>query len=67
MVEYMDLKTGKILDVLKKHGLDDNTLIMFSSDNGGQALSNCAPLYAHKHTLFEGGLRVPLIALAEGN
>lgn len=62
MVEYMDAKTGQILETLKKHGLDDNTLILFSSDNGGQVLGNCAPLRGHKHMLFEGGVRVPLIA-----
>jgi arylsulfatase A len=62
MVEYMDAKTGQILDTLKKLGLYDNTLIMFSSDNGGQLLGNCEPLRGHKHTLFEGGIRVPMIA-----
>ncbi|WP_136063396.1 sulfatase-like hydrolase/transferase [Pontiella sulfatireligans] len=62
MVEYMDAKTGQILEVLHKYGLDDNTLILFASDNGGQVLGNCAPLRGHKHTLFEGGVRVPLIA-----
>jgi len=62
MAEYMDAKTGQILEALKKHGLADNTLIMFSSDNGGQVLGNCEPLRGHKHTLFEGGIRVPMIA-----
>jgi len=62
MVEYMDLKTGQILATLKQHGLIDNTLIIFSSDNGGQVLGNREPLRGYKHMLFEGGIRVPLIA-----
>jgi len=62
MVEYMDTKTGQILETLKKHGLDENTLVIFSSDNGGQLLGNNTPLRRSKQWLFEGGIRVPLIA-----
>ena len=62
MVDYMDLKTGQILDALRKHGLLENTLIIFSSDNGGQVLGNREPLRGYKHMLFEGGIREPLIA-----
>ncbi|MBU0640527.1 MAG: sulfatase-like hydrolase/transferase [Planctomycetes bacterium] len=75
MVTRMDRDIGRILDLLRELGLDDNTLIMFSSDNGptfdvGGADSNffasTGLLRGRKCDLFEGGIRVPLIARWRG-
>ena len=61
MVERMDLGVGMILAELEKHGLADNTLVVFSSDNGGERFSRNAPLFHHKATVWEGGIRVPCL------
>ncbi len=61
MVERIDLGVGKILAELEKHGLTDNTLVVFSSDNGGERYSRNLPLFHHKATVWEGGIRVPCV------
>jgi len=63
MVRYMDEQIRRVLDVLDELGLSENTLVLFSSDNGaGKGRGgSCAPLRGWKHTLYEGGTRVPLI------
>ena len=61
MVERMDLGVGMILAELEKHGLADNTLVVFSSDNGGERFSRNLPLFHHKATVWEGGIRVPCL------
>ncbi|WOO43413.1 arylsulfatase [Rubellicoccus peritrichatus] len=60
MVTSMDEQIGNIAKALKEKGVFDNTLIFFSSDNGGHTdgASN-KPLRRHKGTLYEGGVRVP--------
>lgn len=63
----IDWSVGEILDALKKHGIDDNTLVVFSSDNGpwllyGNHAGSAGPLREGKATAFEGGVRVPLVA-----
>ncbi len=58
----MDDSIGEIMDRLDKLHLTDNTLVFFISDNGGDAAANNGPLRAGKTSLFEGGLRVPMIA-----
>ncbi|MFM8904771.1 MAG: sulfatase [Verrucomicrobiota bacterium] len=62
MVESIDDSVGRVMATLKELGLDENTIILFSSDNGGfyNATSN-APLRANKGAYYEGGIRVPLI------
>ena len=62
MVESMDSATGAVLDALRRRGLEDNTLVIFSNDNGGERLSDNSPYFHVKGTLFEGGIRVPAIA-----
>ncbi|TWU38548.1 sulfatase [Novipirellula artificiosorum] len=62
MVESIDDSVGRVLNALRASGKDDNTVIIFTSDNGGfyKATSN-APLRANKGSYYEGGIRVPLI------
>ena len=61
MLERADQGVGRIVDTLQKLGLTRNTLVIFTNDNGGEWLSRNAPLYHRKDTLWEGGIRVPLI------
>ena len=55
----MDQNIGKVLSVLKKHRLEENTLVVFLSDNGGHEASPNKPLRGKKGTYWEGGLRIP--------
>ncbi len=71
VVQEIDWSTGEILNTIKNLGLYDNTLILFTSDNGPWLLygedGGCAgPLKCGKGTTFEGGMRVPFIAWAPG-
>ncbi len=61
MVEQVDHGLGMIFAELEKHRLLDNTLIVLSSDNGGERYSDNSPLFHHKSTLWEGGIRVPCL------
>jgi uncharacterized sulfatase len=62
-LEYMDEQTGRIFDALKTHGLDNNTLVMFTSDNGPMAKDGDAGgLRGRIRDSYEGGVRVPFIA-----
>lgn len=63
MVAYMDEQIGRVLDALDQLEIRDNTLVLFSSDNGaGEGRGgSCGPLRGWKHYLYEGGIRVPLI------
>ena len=61
MLERADQGVGRILDLLDKLKLSSNTLVIFTSDNGGEWLSRNAPLFHRKSTLWEGGIRVPLL------
>lgn len=67
VIECIDWSTGQILDTLAKLGLDDNTLVIYTSDNGpwlsqGKNGGSALPLRAGKTTTYEGGMRVPCIA-----
>ncbi|MGC3972514.1 MAG: sulfatase-like hydrolase/transferase [Pirellulales bacterium] len=62
MVTRMDERIGDIRRALEEIGAADNTLIVVSSDNGGSGNIHNVPLRGQKSTMFEGGLRVPLIA-----
>lgn len=61
MTEAMDAAIGRVLAALDRHGLTDNTMIVFTNDNGGERLSDNGPLFHHKATLWEGGIRVPAL------
>lgn len=61
MLERADEGVGKILASLDHHALSRNTLVIFTNDNGGEWLSRNAPFSHRKSTLWEGGIRVPLI------
>jgi len=61
MLERADAGVGKILAALEARGLTRNTLVIFTNDNGGEWLSRNASLFHRKGTLWEGGIRVPLI------
>jgi arylsulfatase A-like enzyme len=61
MLERADQGVGRILAALDRLGLRRNTLVIFTNDNGGEWLSRNAPLFHHKGSLWEGGIRVPAI------
>ncbi|RJQ81485.1 twin-arginine translocation pathway signal protein [Pseudonocardiaceae bacterium YIM PH 21723] len=61
MVEDLDAAVGTVLKKIKDSGQEDNTLVVFSSDNGGERYSNNAPFSGKKFGLQEGGIRVPTI------
>lgn len=62
MVESVDDAVGTILDTLKTQGLEENTLVIFTSDNGGlKGPTDNTPLRSGKGYAYEGGVRVPLI------
>ncbi len=62
MIHHMDEGIGRIVEALRKAGRLDNTLIVFTSDNGGERFSDNWPLVGGKMDLTEGGIRVPWIA-----
>ena len=59
MVQAMDLQIGRVLQTLDANGLADNTIVIFTSDNGGERFSDSWPFTGIKTELLEGGLRVP--------
>ncbi len=62
MVSAMDENVGRLLNALERFGLVENTLVIFTSDNGGiRAISRQSPLRAGKGSYYEGGIRVPLV------
>ena len=64
LIEHMDEGIGQVLQSLHENGFDENTLVMFVSDNGGQLNvgANNGALREGKGTVYEGGIRVPAIA-----
>jgi arylsulfatase A-like enzyme len=61
MVEAMDLQIGRVLEALHARGLSDNTIVVFTSDNGGERFSDTWPFSGKKTELLEGGLRIPAV------
>jgi arylsulfatase A-like enzyme len=62
-INEMDWSVGEILKTLKELGLDDRTLVVFTSDNGpANGLGSAVPFRGRKNSSYEGGLRVPCVA-----
>ena len=61
MIHHMDEGIGWVLDALERRGLAENTIVVFTSDNGGERFSNVWPFVGQKMDLLEGGIRVPLL------
>ena len=69
MISHLDRNVGQILALLEALGLEENTIVFFTSDNGAQNdyctsseyFNASGPLRGHKTTMYEGGLRVPMI------
>ncbi|NOR76007.1 MAG: sulfatase-like hydrolase/transferase [Draconibacterium sp.] len=74
MVDYFDMQVGEIIAKLKELGVYENTLIIFTSDNGPHQEGGADPDYfnsngmlkGYKRDLYEGGIRVPMIAVWDG-
>lgn len=66
MIDFMDSEIGRIMDLLEKEGLDQNTMVVFMSDNGPELEINSGGYKGHKFTLWEGGIRAPFIARYPG-
>jgi arylsulfatase A-like enzyme len=67
VISEIDWSVGEVLDALKRHGLDERTLVIFTSDNGpwlsyGDHAGSTAGLREGKGTAFDGGQRVPMLA-----
>ena len=74
MIAAVDDSVGRVVNALKNHGLDDETVIFFFSDNGGLATlgnrpgpTSNLPLRSGKGWLYEGGIRVPMIIRLPGS
>ncbi|MEX2404684.1 MAG: arylsulfatase [Balneolales bacterium] len=74
MISRMDRDIGRLLDLLKDLGIDENTMVLFTSDNGPHSeggydpdyFNSNGPLRGIKRDLYEGGIRVPMIARMPG-
>jgi arylsulfatase A-like enzyme len=62
MIQSMDVEIGRVLQTLDANGLTDNTIVVFTSDNGGERFADTWPFTGRKTELLEGGLRIPMIA-----
>ncbi len=72
MITRLDGHVGRILDKVREHGLEENTLIVFTSDNGPWGghdvdfFESAGPLRGKKRDMYEGGVRVPFVARWKG-
>jgi arylsulfatase A-like enzyme len=61
MVKRLDYQVGRVLDALRTAGVARDTIVVFTSDNGGERFSDTWPFSGRKTELLEGGLRIPAI------
>ncbi|MDD6209564.1 MAG: arylsulfatase [Bacteroidales bacterium] len=71
MITYLDSEIARIMNKLRELGLEENTLVIFTSDNGGDSPDGFHnesnyPFKGHKRDLYEGGIRIPFIAYWKG-
>ncbi len=62
MMQNIDSSVGQVLNTLDQQGIAKDTLVIFTSDNGGERLSDMGPYFNTKGTLWEGGIHVPGLA-----
>jgi arylsulfatase A-like enzyme len=67
MVQSLDVNVGRVLQALDAQGIAGNTIVVFTSDNGGERFSKTWPFSGMKAELLEGGLRIPTIARWPGH
>ena len=67
VMENFDSNLGKVMKKLKDAGIDDNTFVMFISDNGADGVGSNSPLRGEKRTVWEGGVRTPFMARWPGH
>jgi arylsulfatase A-like enzyme len=61
MIEEMDRQIGRVLQALDANGLAENTIVVFTSDNGGERFADTWPFTGRKTELLEGGVRIPAL------
>lgn len=75
MIKHLDVSVGRIMQKLEELAIEENTIVVFTSDNGGitigsggkhEVITNNAPLTGQKANVYEGGIRVPLIVSYKG-
>ena len=67
MVKQMDLQVGRVLNALEAAGIANDTIVIFTSDNGGERFADTWPFTGKKTELLEGGLRIPAIVRWPGH
>jgi arylsulfatase A-like enzyme len=61
MIQEMDRQIGRVLEALDVNGVTENTIVIFTSDNGGERFADTWPFTGRKTELLEGGLRIPAV------
>jgi arylsulfatase A-like enzyme len=61
MIAQMDAQIGRVMEALQRRGMAQNTIVVFTSDNGGERFADTWPFTGRKTELLEGGLRIPAI------
>ena len=67
MIRQMDLQIGRVLEALDANGIANNTIVVFTSDNGGERFADTWPFTGKKTELLEGGLRIPAVVRWPGH